>query len=57
MPFLLHYIGMTMIKKLILGWLFEFAFDAIINYGEKVAAVKKFKTNREVFIKYAKGKL
>ena len=66
MPFLLHYIGMTMIKKLLLGWLFEFAFDAIISYGEKLAArtdtdidddaVRKFKENREVFIKYAKGK-
>ena len=55
-----------MIKKLLLGWLFEFAFDAIIGYGEKLAArtdtdidddaVRKFKENREVFIKYAKGK-
>ena len=58
---------MTIMKKLILGWIFEFAFDAIISYGEKVAArtdtdldddaVRKFKTNRAVFIKYAKGKL
>jgi len=67
MPFLLHYIGMTMIKKMLIGWLFESAFDAITDYAEKLAkrtdtdiddeAVRKFKDNREVFIKFAKGKL
>tara|TARA_B110000858_G_C17649925_1_gene402160 strand:+ start:314 stop:517 length:204 start_codon:yes stop_codon:yes gene_type:complete len=67
MPFLLQYIGMTMIKKMLIGWLFESSFDAITDYAETLAkrtdtdiddeAVRKFKDNREVFIKFAKGKL
>lgn len=67
MGFLLKYIGAMMIKKLLIGWLFESTFDYIIEWAEKLAkrtdtsidddAVKKFKEDRDVFIKFAKGKL
>ena len=67
MPFLLKYIGAAMIKKLLISWLFEAAFDAIIGYAEDLAkrtenridddAVEKFKENRSVFIKFAKDKI
>jgi hypothetical protein len=64
---LLKYIGIAMIKKLLIGWVFDAVFDAMIEYAEKMAkrtdtdidddAVAKFKSNRATFIKYAKGKL
>ena len=53
-------------KKLFFSWMFEFVFDFIIEYAEKLAkktdtnidddAVAKFKDNKQVFLKYAKGK-
>ena len=56
-----------MIKGLLISWLFEAVFDAVISYAEKMAqrtdtdiddeAVRKFKDNRQVFINYAKGKV
>jgi hypothetical protein len=64
---LLKYIGVTMLKKLIIRWAFDAVFDAMIEYAEKMArrtdtdidddAVAKFKSNRATFIKYAKGKI
>jgi hypothetical protein len=65
--FLLNYIGAIMIKKLLIGWLFDAAFDLIIEYAEKLAkrtdttiddeAVAKFKEHRAKFIQVAKGKI
>jgi hypothetical protein len=67
MPFLLKYIGAIMIKKLIIGWVFDAAFDLIIEYAEKLSkrtdtsidddAVAKFKEHRSKFIQLAKSKL
>lgn len=67
MTFLLQMVGMTMIKKMLIGWVFEAVFDVALDYAEKLAqrsdtnidddAVRKFKDNRELFIKYAKGKM
>jgi hypothetical protein len=64
---LLKYIGAMMIKKMLIKWMFEAVFDAMIEYAEKMArrtdteidddAVAKFKSNKATFIKYAKGKL
>jgi hypothetical protein len=65
--FLLKYVGAIMIKKLIIGWVFDAVFDLIIEYAEKLAkrtdttidddAVAKFKEHRDKFIQIAKGKL
>jgi|TARA_R110000851_G_scaffold188171_2_gene338141 hypothetical protein len=67
MPFLLKYLGAVMIKKLLIGWVFEAAFDLIIEYAEKLTprtdtdidddAVAKFKKHRTKFIDLAKGRL
>jgi len=56
-----------MIKKLLIGWVFDAVFDIIIEYAEKLAkrsdtnidddAVAKFKANRSKFLAFAKGKL
>jgi len=65
--FLLRYIGIVMIKKLLIGWVFEAVFDLIIEYAEKLAkrsdtqidddAVAKFKDNKDKFMAAAKGRL
>ena len=67
MPFLLQYIGVVMIKKLLIGWVFDALFDLVIEYAEKLAkrtdtnidddAVSKFKEHRSEFLKLAKSKV
>ena len=53
MPFLLQFIGMTVMKKLLMGWFFEFALDAALDYADRLAQ----RENRELFLKCAKGKM
>jgi len=67
MAILIKYLGVAMIKGLLISWLFEAVFDAVISYAEKMAqrtdtdiddeAVRKFKENRSTFLAYAKGKI
>lgn len=54
-------------KKMLIGWLFDAAFDYLIELAEKLAkrsdteidddAVAKFKLHRDKFIDLAKGRL
>ena len=58
---------MTVMKKLLMGWFFEFALDAALDYADRLAQrsdtdldnqfVAKFRENRELFLKCAKGKM
>jgi hypothetical protein len=66
-PILLKYLGGVMLKRLVIGWLIGFIFDAFIELAENLARrsdtdfddrkVAEFKAEREKFIAAAKGKL